>query len=141
MKKSYSYYARIRVPKDINQKFRFKTELRFSLKTNNVTDAKSKARLVAGCVQWVFRNIRNGGQFSVLSDEQIDKLIKDHIKRLLDEDLEFRLESPQHVPKGESHRIMAHIVEEKIRSIVKAHVGRSVLKVKGGWEIDFGVKV
>jgi len=29
------------------------------------------------------------------------------------------------------------IVTERIESIVKAHTGRSVLKVKGGWEIDF----
>ena len=75
MKKSYSYYARIRVPKDINQKFRLRSELRFSLKTNNVTDAKSRARLVAGWVQLVFRNIRNGGYLSVLNDEQI-KVVK-----------------------------------------------------------------
>ena len=96
LKKSYSYYSRIRVPKDIRHKFRYRTELRFSLGTIKVTDAKSKARLVAGLLQWVFRNIRNGGSFSVLNDEQIDKLIKDHIKKLLDVDLEFRLESPQH---------------------------------------------
>jgi len=108
MKKSYSYYARIRVPKDIKLHFRSRTELRFSLKTNNITAAKSKARLVVGLVQWVFRNIRNGGQLAVLSDEQINKLIKDHINRLLDEDLESRLEYPQWVPKGDRIRNEMH---------------------------------
>ena len=108
LKKSYSYYARIRVPKDIGHKFRYKSELRFTLRTIKVTDAKSKARLISGLLQWVFRNIRNGGYLSMLNDEQINKLITDYIKKLLDEDLEFRLESPQSSPKGESHRIMAH---------------------------------
>jgi len=108
MKKSYSYYARIRVPKDINQRFGFRTELRFFLKTNNITAAKSKARLAVGLIQYVFRNIRNGGQFSVLSDEQIDKLIKSHIKELLDDDLEMRLQSPGLVPKGDRFRNEYH---------------------------------
>ena len=100
MKKSYSYYARIRVPKDLDDYFGCRSELRFSLKTNNITAAKSKARLVAGMVQWVFRNIRNGGKLAVLSDEQIEKLIKDYIKKLLDEDLESRLEYPQNILAG-----------------------------------------
>jgi len=37
-----------------------KKELRYSLKTGSLSDAKPKARLVAGQVQWLFKKLKKG---------------------------------------------------------------------------------
>ncbi len=44
------------------QKVVGKKELRYSLKTGNLTDAKYKARILAGQVQRLFQHLRKRGQ-------------------------------------------------------------------------------
>ncbi len=80
----YSYCFRMNVPKD-PQRVVGKKELRYSLKTGNLTDAKYKARILAGQVQLIFQLLRKGGAIlSKLSDAQIQKLVTQYIKRSLD---------------------------------------------------------
>jgi hypothetical protein len=55
----YSYCFRMTVPKDL-QKVVGKKELRYSLKTGYLNDAKYKARILAGQVQRLFQHLRKG---------------------------------------------------------------------------------
>jgi hypothetical protein len=48
IRRTYSYHARIRIPKDIRNKFCYKHEFRVSLRTTHLSGAKSKARFIAG---------------------------------------------------------------------------------------------
>lgn len=57
-KNSYSFCFRIKIPKDL-QCTVCKEELRYSLGAGILSDAKPKARFVAGQVQFLFRNIPN----------------------------------------------------------------------------------
>ena len=76
LKKGSGYYARIKIPKDLKHRFSRRSEYRFPLRTAQLTHAKSKARLIAGFLQWIFRNIRQGGYFSMLSEQEIDELVR-----------------------------------------------------------------
>ena len=79
----YSYCFRMVVPKNL-QKLVGKTELRYSLKTGFLGDAKYKARLLAGQVQRIFKHLREDGlSLSALSDEKIKALIDQFIKDFL----------------------------------------------------------
>ena len=79
----YSYCFRMVVPKDL-QMLVGKTELRYSLKTGYLGDAKYKARLLAGQVQRIFKRLREDGlALSALSDEKIKALIDQYIKDYL----------------------------------------------------------
>lgn len=55
----YSYCFRMKVPKDL-WGILTKKELRYSLKTGNLSKAKPMARFIAGNIQLVFRRIRKG---------------------------------------------------------------------------------
>jgi hypothetical protein len=57
----YSFCFRMVVPKDL-RKFVGKTELRYTLKTGNLRQAKHKAKLLAGQVQLIFRCLRKEHQ-------------------------------------------------------------------------------
>jgi integrase len=58
--------------------------LRYSLKTGYLGDAKYKARLLAGQVQRIFKNLREDPlALSALSDEKIKELIDQYIKDYL----------------------------------------------------------
>jgi len=62
------------VPSDL-RKFVGKTELRYSLNTGYLGEAKSKARLMAGMVQNYFRSIRKMVKLKGLSDTDIQWLV------------------------------------------------------------------
>lgn len=51
----YSYYFRIRIPDDLRLHFAGKTEIKRSFQTGYLSDAKYKARLIAGQAQRLFR--------------------------------------------------------------------------------------
>ena len=81
----YSYCFRMAVPKHL-QKLVGKKELRYSLKTGYLGVAKYKARLLAGQVQHVFKSLRTREvRLSVLSDEQIQNLVSQHIRGFLEQ--------------------------------------------------------
>jgi hypothetical protein len=76
----YSFCFRMIVPKDL-RKFVGKTELRYTLRTGNLRDAKHKAKLLAGQVQLIFRCLRKEHQaLGKLSDDQIKQLVHQYIK-------------------------------------------------------------
>ena len=84
-KTPYSYCFRIRIPWDLQDRIG-KKELRYSLKTGYLPEAKSKARLMAGQVQRLFRHMRKGTTIMTgLSTEErgikFDKNLESH-KRL-----------------------------------------------------------
>jgi len=115
VRRKYSFYFRIRIPKNLRHKFCFKSEVRVSLRTAQITTAKYRARVLAGFFQGIFIDLKRGGYIFVLTNEQINDLIQNHIKQLLDEDLIFRLEYPDHQPKEEWHRQELHgdMMEER----------------------------
>ena len=81
----YSYYFRIRVPQDL-QPYLGRKELRYSLKTGYVSEAKDKARAIAVYVQMIFKLIRKGDpEIMKLTDAQINEMIKTYFKRLIAE--------------------------------------------------------
>jgi len=80
-----SYLFRMVIPVDIQRKIG-KKELRYSLKTGSVADAKPKARLIAGRLQQMFRHLRrNDHWMSELSEHQIDEIIRKYVQDATDE--------------------------------------------------------
>lgn len=81
----YSYCFRIKIPKDIQRFFGGKRELRSSLKTAYLSDAKQKARYLAGNVQRLFDILRiSGGWMDNLTNEQIQLMINRYIRNKLE---------------------------------------------------------
>lgn len=67
----YTYCFRMNVPKDL-QSYIGRKELRYSLKTGYLGDAKYKARVIAGQVQLIFKLLRKGNSSLMkLSDNRI----------------------------------------------------------------------
>ncbi|MFO7559861.1 MAG: site-specific integrase, partial [Desulfobacterales bacterium] len=80
----YSYCFRMTVPRDI-QPVLGKKELRYSLKTGYLSEAKIKSRLLAGQTQLIFQKIRVGdSDLMELSKTDIQELIKTFFKRIID---------------------------------------------------------
>ena len=84
VRKPYSFCFRMIVPKDL-RKFVGKTELRSTLRTGDLKDAKHKANFLAGQVQLIFRCLRKEHQaLSKLSDDPIKQLVHQYIKNAID---------------------------------------------------------
>jgi hypothetical protein len=84
VRKPYSFCFRMIVPKDL-RKFVGKTELRYTLRTCNLRDAKHKANFVAGQVQLIFRCLRKEHQaLGKLSDDQIKQPVHKYIKNTME---------------------------------------------------------
>ena len=77
----HSYCFRLRVPIDL-QGIIGKTELRYSLKTGSLRDAKTKARLIAGQIQRLFKRLRRG-EGSPYRTEQIHVLIVGYVEQAI----------------------------------------------------------
>jgi len=84
LQKASGYYFRFQIPKDV-RKLVCKSELRYSLRTGSINLAKSKARMMAGTIQSIIRNIRKG-YMAELTTDQINGLIRKHIKEALEAD-------------------------------------------------------
>lgn len=83
IKNPYSYCFRIKIPKDLRSTIARK-ELRYSLKTGNLSDAKSKARFMAGQVQQLFKGFQKGGLKSMdINKDQINKMLKKYLQDLI----------------------------------------------------------
>ena len=81
----FGHCFRIRVPKDLQIPFARK-ELRYSLKTGNLPEAKAKARLLAGQVQQIFKWLRTGYSRQInLPDSRINELVKRFLRGLIDD--------------------------------------------------------
>lgn len=79
----YSYCFRIKIPKDL-QKIIIKKELRYSLGTGILSAAKSKARFIAGQIQFLFKDIRRGYFTRMdLSETQIQSMLKKFMQRTI----------------------------------------------------------
>jgi hypothetical protein len=69
-----------------------KKELRASLRTGYLTDAKSMSRLIAGRVQQLFRKLRGGlNDMTKLDQAKINDIIRGFIKDSLDEEEDTRI--------------------------------------------------
>lgn len=83
IRNQYSYCFRMVVPKDL-RKFVRKTELRYTLNTGSIGLARSKARLLAGQVQEFFRKLREIIKLGELTDEQIQEMVNNFFRVLID---------------------------------------------------------
>lgn len=99
-----SYIFRIAIPRDISPHLN-KKEYRYSLKTGSLSVAKFRARVIVSMIQTLFKDIRRGGRMAELTDKEINQIIRDYIKRWLDNDEKGRAERPpadwDHLHKNE----------------------------------------
>ena len=85
VRNSHSYCFRMYVPKDLRIHINRK-ELRYSLRTGYLSEAKDKARAIAVYVQMIFKLIRRGDpQIMKLTDEQVNEMIRTYFDRLIAE--------------------------------------------------------
>ncbi|BBO80218.1 integrase [Desulfosarcina ovata subsp. sediminis] len=93
------YYFRMKVPLDLQERVG-KKELRASLRTGYLTDARHKSMLIGGRVQQLFRKLRsgNGGynDMTKLDKDKINEIIREYIKGSLEweEDYKANLNRP-----------------------------------------------
>ena len=87
----YSYYFRIRIPDDLRLHFAGKTEIKRSLQTGYLSDAKYKARLLAGQVQRLFRylhgkeaNAMTAKKYSKLTDDLLNDIVSKYVQGHMD---------------------------------------------------------
>lgn len=85
IKNPYSFCFRMIVPKDLQPTIARK-ELRYSLGTGNLSDAKAKARYLAAKVQMLFRDIQSDYLENMdLSKKQIQSMLKKFMHGLIEE--------------------------------------------------------
>ncbi len=89
LQKSSGHFFRYQFPKDIKPLVG-KSELRYSLRTGNLSLAKSKAMIIAGRIKGIIRSIRKTGM-SNLTPEQINTIIKKLIRDELEGDEHDRI--------------------------------------------------
>jgi integrase len=84
--RSTNYFFRIRVPKRLRGVVSA-CELRYTLRTSELQEAKYRALGMAGFAEKLFSDlIKNGGERMVeLSKESIDRLMREELQRLLEE--------------------------------------------------------
>lgn len=79
----YTYCFRMNVPQDL-QKYVGRKELRYSLNTGYLANAKNKARFMAGQVQGLFKFLREcNSSLMNLPENQIQELIDKYLKDLI----------------------------------------------------------
>jgi len=87
------YYFRVRIPKDLSHSFK-KREIKRSLKTRELQYAKSLVKVLSSKMEQVFMLARCG----LITDEQIQKLIEEHIQVILNT-LEKERAEGKRIPK------------------------------------------
>ena len=86
----YSYYFRIKIPDDLRLHFNGRTEIKRSLETGYLSEAKYKARVIAGQIQRLFRYLRtrqgkdNLKMATKLTDDLLNEIITKFIQGHLD---------------------------------------------------------
>ena len=90
IQKPSGHFFRYQFPQDIKLLVG-KSEIRYSLQTGKLSLAKSRARMIAGKIQGIIRNIRKGNSMSKLTTEQINKIISQFIKDELEADEHDRI--------------------------------------------------
>lgn len=90
-----AFLFRIRVPQDLRP-YIGKTEIRYSLKTGRLREAKPKARLLAGMVQRLFRQLRRGDcPVNELTPAEVSTIIEEYIREVTEEKEQQRLLTPR----------------------------------------------
>ena len=92
----YSYCFRLKVPLDLRERIG-KKELRYSLRTGSLSEAKYRARYLAGRIQWLFKSVRyRRRSISAMTDEReltgddIQEIIRKYVWELLDSEEAYR---------------------------------------------------
>lgn len=92
VRNKHSYCFRVRIPVDLQPWFG-KTELRYSLKTGYLGQAKSRARLLAGIYQDCKSRIRQVESMTALTDDLIRRIVTTIARSMLNVFDEIRLNS------------------------------------------------
>lgn len=92
VKHRHTFYFRYSVPKDIKPVLN-RTEIRLSLKTSYLTDARAKARRLSVIVDGYVREIRKGksGLMSELTDQKIREIVQQNLSAALEDAEEGRI--------------------------------------------------
>jgi len=84
VRNSHSYCFRMKVPLDLYSTIG-KKELRYSLRTGYIGEAKQKAMLLAGVMKVLFKQLRQrGSRMKELSTEKIQEIVKEYITNSID---------------------------------------------------------
>ncbi len=95
------HYFRMAVPADLAPIVGRK-EIRYSLRTGFLSTAKHRARRMAGFIQFLFQNIRNGGNMLELTEAEIKNIVDKHFREVL-EDIEYRSLMTKHPMTIDEH--------------------------------------
>ena len=89
----YGYHFRFKIPKDLKPHLDNKQELRYSLKTGSICEAKERARLLAGKIRKLFRKPKTKGNFmsSDFSENKVYSLIREYLTEVLEDDEKERV--------------------------------------------------
>jgi len=82
--RSPHFFFRIRIPKWLRRVVRSR-ELRYTLKTADLTDAKYRAMRLAKTAKTLFARMRKGEFMGEMTKETIDRLMQEELNRLLEE--------------------------------------------------------
>ena len=119
VRQSSSYCFRMSVPSDLREVVG-RRELRYSLKTGFLSEAKYRSRRMAGFVQGLFRYLREEGKMKEISDTQIQKLIAEEMKEALEGSEYRRLmadephDGEEAVAQAETYGILASEAREQL---------------------------
>jgi len=125
-----SWCFRIRVPDDLRGKIG-KKELRYSLKTGSIGEAKIKARRAASGAQLLFSRLRKDkGVMDELSGFQIQEMLEEYIRRSLEDEEEMWINTnrplnPDEVSEGiEALEYVLSDLKEALASADHRHAER-----------------
>jgi integrase len=116
----YIFYFRMNVPRDL-QPYIGKKELRYSLKTGYLSEARQKARYLAGQVQYLFRFLRKGGALlSKLTDAKIQEMVQEYLE-YNKKSIEGWYEDPEESPFEDRQHYYEHLImlDEMIKDDVE----------------------
>jgi integrase len=91
------YYFRVIIPLDLRP-IVGRSELRYSVRTGFIGEAKHRALSMAGFTQRLFQSLRKGSKMRELSDAEIQKLIGQYFRQVLEEDEASRVMEDSPLP-------------------------------------------
>ncbi len=99
VRQSFGYCVRLIVPHDLRDIVR-KRELRYSLRTGFLSEAKIRARRMVTHVQLLFDDVRKGGRMKELTEADIKKLLEGYMKSCLEEAEADRVSASRPINQG-----------------------------------------
>jgi integrase len=109
VRSDYGFHFRLCIPGDLKKRLRL-SELRYSLKTTDMQQARYRAALLGSFVNGLLEDtrdsIRRGGSNTV-DKEQLRKLVHEYIQKMLSEDEVWRIDRKGTITQDEQEQLQA----------------------------------